>query len=102
MHTKVVAIFWRRRREYSSIYRLAKMCTEKYFYLLYRPSLLSEKYFIYVCYVTLYGRNVSCGIAPSCQKNILTYLEVYKSKDASNFTDSIVYICVSWMICCHM
>ena len=29
-------------------------------------------------------------------------LEVYKSKDASNFTDSIVYICVSWMICCHM
>ena len=29
-------------------------------------------------------------------------LEVYKGKDASNFTDSIVYICVSWMICCHM
>ena len=51
--------------------------------------------------LTLYGRNVSCGIAPSCQKKYID-LEVYKSKDASNFTDSIVYICVSWMICCHM
>ena len=67
---------------------------------MYRPSLLLEKYFICLLrYVVL----EECELRHcSVMSEKYIDLEVYKSKDASNFTDSIVYICVSWMICCHM